>query len=456
MFSLCSRLFNLIQKKQIIFVSTILIILVSYIAYLTNEAQTCYGVVLDAGSSGTKAQIYQWPCLRSSSVPHFNLNATQSKKFKEPLAHFQGQTHKLKVYFDEIFSFINEKVPSIMRQQTPIILGATAGMRFLSQQNQIEIIDASKTLLSQYGYYFPQSKQNEWCTILSGQQEGAYLWVSVNYLLNMLTFNQNQVTLTVATIELGGASTQIAFLPKAKRVESNQSYDFDMVINGFNDWHIYTYSYLGYGKLKARRNILLSQNPTSSYIIYSPCFFNGYEGIQMINNILYKIKGVGIYSECTQSILNYLDVNKNNCLFQDVKQCAMQNQYQYLIPAHMVIYASSGIQKAAHLLGFNNQFVLRDFSYKTEQLYSIAWKDASILYQEEEDLENSLFLVTYVECLLKFGYNIEVDRQIFVPQKINSVSPGWTLALLMQRVSELSCRELYGQICLELVNDINY
>lgn len=76
----------------------------------------------------------------------------------------------------------------------------------------------------------------------------------------------------------------------------------------------------------------------------------------------------------------------------------------------MVIYAASGVQKAANFLGLKNNFTLRNFSYKAHFLYSHTWQEVKILHPEEEDLENMLFLVTYVEHLLHHGYNIELDR----------------------------------------------
>jgi len=43
-----------------------------------------------------------------------------------------------------------------------------------------------------------------------------------------------------------------------------------------------------------------------------------------------------------------------------------------------------------------------------------------------------LFLTTYVKELLEYSYNIQDNRRVFVPRKINSVNPGWSLSFLLQ------------------------
>lgn len=58
-----------------------------------------------------------------------------------------------------------------------------------------------RNIFSKSGYLFHNS---QWARILTGQEEGAYLWLSVNYMLKQLGPNTPE---TALTIDLGGAST---------------------------------------------------------------------------------------------------------------------------------------------------------------------------------------------------------------------------------------------------------
>jgi len=50
----------------------------------------------------------------------------------------------------------------------------------------------------------------------------------------------------------------ILFVIFVSSKEKDVSMDFEIAIKWVKDWRIYTFSYLGYGKNKARQNILLS------------------------------------------------------------------------------------------------------------------------------------------------------------------------------------------------------
>lgn len=102
-----------------------------------------------------------------------------------------------------------------------------------------------KDLFRSSGFLF---LEDQWARVISGQDEGAYMWLTINYLLK----NLNPLS-KVLTIDLGGASTQIAFRPNTIPAES----EIDLNIPNFYDYDIYSISYLGYGNDQARYNIAL-------------------------------------------------------------------------------------------------------------------------------------------------------------------------------------------------------
>ena len=49
--------------------------------------------------------------------------------------------------------------------------------------------------------------------IMDGEDEGMYAWITANYLLGTIKASMPPDTPTYAALDLGGASTQIAFDP---------------------------------------------------------------------------------------------------------------------------------------------------------------------------------------------------------------------------------------------------
>ncbi|XP_023556100.1 ectonucleoside triphosphate diphosphohydrolase 8 isoform X4 [Octodon degus] len=74
-------------------------------------------------------------------------------------------------------------VPAARQGETPVFLGATAGMRLLRQKNNSQARD----ILTAVSQVLGQSPLDFWgAKVLTGQDEGAFSWITVNYLLGRL------------------------------------------------------------------------------------------------------------------------------------------------------------------------------------------------------------------------------------------------------------------------------
>ncbi|EGR30924.1 hypothetical protein IMG5_120890 [Ichthyophthirius multifiliis] len=405
----------------------------------------CYGISIDAGSSGTKVIVYEWECLNYSEIPKIKQNPTLKNKLPERLSDYAGKTNTLGNLFEKIFGITQKVIPQAQANKTIVLLGATAGMRLIPEKDQNEIMDECINQLSKnkYGYYFPNSQnpksQKEWARVLSGEQEGAYLWMSVNYDLNKLTKSIEDDKNTVAVIDLGGASTQIAFSPNEKQEELKQN-DFDLFIARYNYYHLYSKSYLKYGNDQARFQVL-DYFKSQNYV--SPCYFKGYKGTDGQNQDI-QVEGTGIYTQCSEKILQYLKVNKDDCAFKSKDECSIGNQYQSQLNKDMQIYAVSSIQISANFLEFTNTFKLSDFLNKLKELYTLDWDGAQKKYPNEQAkyLQYNLFMTTYVYQLLKNGYNINDNTEI----NISLTDVGWDKSNLLQKLSTLNC-QVTSQYC---------
>jgi adenosinetriphosphatase len=119
------------------------------------------------------------------------------------------------------------------------------GMRVLPPSNRSSIMDKVREAFAASPFQFTSSSQ---VRVLSGEEEGAFGWLAVNYLMNTLPLPITQprptpVT-TVGAMDFGGASTQFSTVPLA--VGDTLAGYFPMRFDG-QPVGLYTHSYLGFG-----------------------------------------------------------------------------------------------------------------------------------------------------------------------------------------------------------------
>lgn len=129
----------------------------------------------------------------------------------------------------------------------------------------------------------------------SGEEEAIFSWAATNFLMGtLLPASEGEgivqyVNTTYGTVDLGGASTQIAyFLPSQDILEGL----FKFQIGNQKIWNVYTKSYLSFGVVAARQrhirhivNEYLNSLPEGSHDkgkhsselrVLNPCFYAGY------------------------------------------------------------------------------------------------------------------------------------------------------------------------------------
>ena len=104
-------------------------------------------------------------------------------------------------------------VPVKQHAVTTLTVGATAGLRLLPGKQADDILDAVRSHLKERYPFVVEPADG--VTVLDGQSEGAFAWLTLNYLLGHLGKPAGE---TVAAIDLGGGSVQHAYAlsdPKA-------------------------------------------------------------------------------------------------------------------------------------------------------------------------------------------------------------------------------------------------
>ncbi|KAM0947985.1 putative apyrase [Dioscorea sansibarensis] len=230
-----------------------------------------YAVIFDAGSSGSRVHVY---CFDENLDLLPIGNEIELFVQKKPGLSFYAKDPQ-----DSANSLIPllEKaegvVPKELRGITPVRVGATAGLRALGAETSEQILQAVKDLL--------QDKSSlkfkpDWVTVLDGTQEGAFQWVTINYLLGNLGKAYSE---TVGVVDLGGGSVQMAYAisesdaANAPRISNGEdTYVKPLFLKG-TKYFLYVHSYLHYGLLAARAEILKSGDDP-----YSHCILGGHHG----------------------------------------------------------------------------------------------------------------------------------------------------------------------------------
>jgi hypothetical protein len=121
--------------------------------------------------------------------------------------------------------------------QTPVYLKATAGMRCLPPANASAVMSAVRAVLAASGFLWGG---NNAARVISGEEEGVFGWLTVNYLTGR--FAPSMRDTTVGALDMGGASTQITFAPTQEVLASY----FPVIVANVL-YPVYTHSYLLFG-----------------------------------------------------------------------------------------------------------------------------------------------------------------------------------------------------------------
>ena len=204
-----------------------------------------YGLVFDAGSSGSRIHVYSWRTGGGGAKDGFDLIEDDLVKIKPGLSAYKADPSKAGASLRPLLEHAKSKVPRTLLADTPVYLMATAGLRLVGEGPKDAILDSVRKELAGSGFMF----RSAWTSLLDGQDEGLYGWVTVNYLLDRLYPGGKP---PVGTIDLGGGSVQIVFAPRGDSAQAR----LQQLTFGSRRHDVYVKSHLGYGLDEARKRAL--------------------------------------------------------------------------------------------------------------------------------------------------------------------------------------------------------
>ncbi|XP_054614209.1 ectonucleoside triphosphate diphosphohydrolase 1 isoform X1 [Dunckerocampus dactyliophorus] len=395
-----------------------------------------YGIVLDAGSSHTTVFVYQWPAEKDNNTGR--AEQKYSCNVKGPgISSYSATPSKAGESLRACMQEVEENIPRKRHAETPLYLGATAGMRLLEKANSSASEEVFKSV-SETLQKFPFSYQG--ARILSGQEEGAFGWVTVNYLDDRL----KQGLKTTGALDLGGASTQISFVSKIFHSSESPGNSVTFRLYG-NDYNLYTHSFLCYGKDQALRMALAHQTQASPQAVSDPCFHPGYSETKEYSTLYdspcvsdrkpqeapltFQHRGIGKFQQCQEIVRNLFD--SSQCQYS---QCSFNGVYQPTLQG--MFGAFSAYYYTMSFLNLTDTSVTLDTAKeRIANFCATPWEQVK---QQNPGIKlkylvGYCFAGTYLITLLTDGYNFtsETYSSIKYVHQIKGSDAGWTLGYML-------------------------
>ncbi|KAJ8096874.1 nucleoside phosphatase family-domain-containing protein [Lipomyces tetrasporus] len=310
---------------------------------------TSYGIVIDAGSSGSRVQIYSWPSTftSKSTLPKVGKGGDHwHKKVKPGISSYNTHIDDLaESHLEPLIDHAKTIIPPEKHAETPIFLYATAGMRLLSPGDQQKLLSRTcQYIVRQSNFLLTDCDAH--VKVIDGETEGLYGWLALNYMMGSLDspdkHNHGKGHHTYGFLDMGGASAQVAFAPNSTEAEKHMDDLYSVRLRTQagepREFSVFVSTWLGYGANEAHRRYfeLLVEEADAKYslgktenldsdergIIIDPCSPNGY--LEDDEPLLggRTLKGTGNLTEClakTYPLLSKtLPCNDDPCLFGGV------------------------------------------------------------------------------------------------------------------------------------------
>ncbi|XP_018872850.2 ectonucleoside triphosphate diphosphohydrolase 6 isoform X6 [Gorilla gorilla gorilla] len=259
---------------------------------------------------------------------------------------------------------------------------------------------------------------------MNGTDEGVSAWITINFLTGSLKTPGGS---SVGMLDLGGGSTQIAFLPRMEGTLQASPPGYLTALWMFNrTYKLYSYSYLGLGLMSARLAILggvEGQPAKDGKELVSPCLSPSFKGEWEHAEVTYRVSGqkaaASLRELCAARVSEVLQNRVHRT--EEVK--------------HVDFYAFSYYYDLAAGVGLidaekGGSLVVGDFEIAAKYVCRTL----------ETQLQSSPFAcmdLTYVSLLLQeFGF--PRSKVLKLTRKIDNVETSWALGAIFHYIDSLN------------------
>ncbi|KAI8605584.1 nucleoside phosphatase GDA1/CD39, partial [Dissophora ornata] len=410
-----------------------------------------FGIVIDAGSSGSRIHIYSWinrqylqqtapdsefvgilPTIEPGVESGSPDAADWTKKTEPGIADFKDRPEDVGEHLEPLLDHALQVIPESEIYRTPIYLLATAGLRLVQDDIREQILANSCNYIKE-NYQFEIGECKDHIKNITGEEEGIYGWVAINYLMGGFdnggspwdnNGNMTPHRHTLGFLDMGGASTQIAFEPSPKASEEHFN-DLTRValetLDGQTmEYHVFVTTFLGYGSNQARRryvkDYLLSNNkhwletqkPGVQVTIEDPCLPKNLQLSETHTMPHVPLMGSGSFTECLKRVELLLNKDKEctdvPCLFNGVHTPPIDFNINTFIGVSEYWYSSHDI------LGLGGAYDYAEFEQKSAEFCNSEWEDIvarpDYQGQSQDRLEMQCFKSAWLSNVLHGGFGL--------------------------------------------------
>lgn len=412
--------------------------------------------MIDSGSSGSRIQIYKWEdsielssnestdSIKLKSVPQIYQEENWTYKTTPGVSTFSETPSKVwDKHYEPLIEYAEKIIPKENWSDTPIFVLATAGMRLLPEKNKKKLIS---TICKELQNESPFKLDNcdDQVQIIDGETEGIYGWIGLNYLMGQLNNYDSSSNdhPSYGFMDMGGASTQISFVPSNKDQIKKHKDDISTVIlrnvNGeLQSWDVFVSTWLGFGANEARKrylnqliNLLPEKNNNyndddfNTLTITDPCLPKNAKYDYLYKNHRYDVLGSGNYEQCLKTtyplLLKNLPCNDEPCLFNGVHAPEIDFLKDKFVGVSEYWYTANDV---FHTGG---EYNFLKFSEKVKLFCESDWSDIEINSKKGDynNLPNNLlidacFKANWVLNILHEGFNLpRIDIETKMPDEV--------------------------------------
>ena len=410
-----------------------------------------YSIVIDAGSKGSRVIIFKWQ--PETSLPRKTIQIpiqVAAKAVNPGLAAFALNATVVKDPLKELIDFavdVLEPLSSVY-DLIPVYLKATAGLRDLIPTARDGIMRETIQFISGYSpFYF----KPDHALVISGEEEGAYGWLTVNALKGVLGKDSGESTYGI--IDLGGASMQVSFVPETNHYVLQNCYP--LTLTDQTTYRLYAKSYLHYGIVEANRRLaanIITENilkVDSVRAIENPCFYSGMEFTPDFATDEYKIPisvkmtGSGDFSECVRALKRLFDKDDIQCWVRD---CTFDGVYQPRLDSRPFIGAGN-VGKILQIAGVPARSSLKNIRAVAIRICSMTYEhiQSEFLNESTKTQKDLCFSISYIYTLLTYGLGFTISdvsdptqnqSQIEFTGFIDHTKVDWALGAIIHQANQ--------------------